>query len=181
MTATLMTVDEMREHVETALSDDALQRLMDAAEDDINDHAGLLTMEDYDTAAERTEWVTNQFRNRMIRVKMPVESIVSITSVYSGNPTDTEDPLVDDEDYWFDGVNIHRKGYFWGDRVEVVYIPKNTLSQRRACLILLVRLAINSEPGIGFEGAATWQSTSQDYEQSKQRILWSLYRPPAFA
>lgn len=181
MTATLMTVDEMREHVETALSDDALQRLMDAAEDDINDHAGRLTMEDYDTAEEVTEWVRGGSRQSSIRVKMPIESITSVTSVYSGNPDDTEDDLVEDEDYWFDGASIIRKGYFWGDRVRVVYVPKNTLSQRRACMILLVRLAINSEPGVGFEGAATWQSTSQDYEQSKQRILWSLYRPPAFA
>lgn len=183
MTAVLMTTDEMREHIETALEDTALQRLMDSAEDDINQHCGLLTIGDYDEPDTVTEWFSRSVRESVLYTKQPLLSVESVTEMTTGHDlADVETELVLDEEYWTDGYSIRRKdGYTFGHRVRVVYVPKNTVNRRRATLIQLVKLEINVDPGTGFEGAGSWQHTSQDYEQQRQHLLWSLCPPPVLA
>lgn len=183
MTATLLTPTEFRQHVETALEDDAIQRLLDSAEDDINDHCGRLVVE-YDEPNEVTQWFTNSEAEVVLRTKQALLSVTSVTEVTEDEAgADIEEDLEADVDFWVDDAGaIRRKsGFTFGPRVRVVYVPVNTTNRRRATLINLVKLEINADPGTGFEGASTWQHTTQDYETQRQHLLWALCPPPVLA
>lgn len=183
MTAQLLTPAQFRAHVETALEDEALQRLLDAAEADIDSNCGPLDMDDYDTPGEVTQWFTSSRGMQTLRTKQKAAAVVSVTEYDpASGDTDVTRLLVEDEDYWLDGGIIRgRNGYIFGGRIEVVYVPEDTRSRRTAVLIQLVKLEINVDPGTGFEGAGSWQHTSQDYEQNRQHLLWSLCPPPVLA
>ena len=182
MVAELLTVDELREHVEnTALGDDALQRLLDAAEADINSWCGPLVLGSGDAWEEIEEhFYGREAGQSILRLKHYPDS-VSEVAIY--DYLEDETLLVEgrEEDYVVDGQLLRRYGYYWGYHTKVTYVPRSSASQRRAALILLVQLAINVQPGQGFTGAATWQETYKDYETEKQHILWSLCPPPVFA
>lgn len=184
MTALLLTTDEFREHVETALPDEAVQRLLDSVEDDINQFCGRMVIGEYEEPEEVEEWFakSSQYKT-VLRTKQPYLSVTSVTDYLSAaGAEDTTTDLVVDEDYWLDGNAIRRKdGYHFGDRTLVVYVPANTVNRRRATMIQLAKLEINADPGTGFEGAGSWQHTSQDYEQQRQHLLWQLCPPPVLA
>lgn len=183
MTAELLTVDQFREHEETALGDDALQRLLDSNEQAINEHCGELVLGSGDVWQEITEDhydVVGGSGARLLRLEHTPESITSVSSINSyGNATALLEG--DDEDWVQDGQILRRVNYWWGNHTRVVYLPKSRVVQRRALLIQLVKLDINVQPGQGFAGAATWQETFKDYEMEKQHLLWSLCPPPVFS
>ena len=183
MTAELLTVEQFREHVKTAAGDDAVQRYLDACEDAINRHCGTLSLDEYAVPEEVTEWYTPRPFMTMLPLRQQPDTITSVTLVTTlTDLSDEETELVEDDEYWVEGSNLRRKdGYFWGSRVRVVYTPADTAARRRAVLIKMVQLELNADPGSGFEGAGSWQHTSQDYETQHQALLWSLCRPKWFA
>jgi hypothetical protein len=177
----LLTVGQFREHTETALGDDALQRLIDAAIGDINDHCGTMLYDDYMVAETITQndygvWAGQ----RILHLDHIPSSVITVMDV---DTLGSETELVegDGADWVADGHILRRSGGVWGLHTRVVYTPQNAYSQRQALCVKLVDLSINIQPGQGFAGAATWQETFKDYEQEKQHLLWSLCAPPVFA
>src|SRR4051812_3591782 len=81
---TLLTVDQFREHVETSLVDDAIQRLLDDAEAEIIRYAGAL--------GSRTELVDGG-SGRLVLTR-PVGSITSVTETFG-----TTDTILAADDY----------------------------------------------------------------------------------
>ncbi len=177
-TAQLLSIQELREHFETALEDSALQRILDASEKAIDKActAQPLTDDVPDTLTE--VYVMDPQRTRLTLNFAPVGALTSVTELWF----DADDELlVVDDDYYVDDNVVIRRGAYWGLRVQVVYEPESEVDLRRAILIQLCQLEINIQPGQSFTGAATWQETYQDYEEQKQRLLWSLCPPPVFA
>lgn len=177
----LLTVDQLREHVEnTALGDDALQRILDKAEADVEEWCGMLVLGSGDLWEEVVEDHYFPANERLLHLKNYPE-VVNEVSVFDS--LEDETILVEgrDEDYVVDGQMLRRFGAYWGYHTRVTYVPRTTVTQRRGAVILLVQLEINVQPGQGFTGAATWQETYKDYETEKQHILWALCAPPVFA
>lgn len=183
MTAQLLTVDEFRQHVETALADEAIQRLLDSAEDDINRNCGTLNVGDYETLDEITEWHTLSQYETVIYPRQRYASITSVSEYFvNSDSSDEVISLTEDDEFWADGFSaIRRKVGYFNKRVKIVYAPYSTINRRRAVIIQLCKLEINADPGTSFEGAGTWQHTTQDYEAQRQHLLWSLCPPPVFA
>lgn len=181
MTATWLTVDDVRQHIETALPDEAIQRFLDRGEADINEHCGRMVAGSGDVISTVTEHDYGRWRGQdILRLEFTPEIVTTVNAVdVLGVPTELLEG--DDEDYVVDGRLLRRIGAKWGAHTVVVYTPRNTLSQRKGTLLQLVELQINVQPGQGFAGAATWQETFKDFETEKQHLLWALCPPPVFA
>lgn len=147
----ILLVGEFREHVTTALGDDALQRLLDAAEAEIVRFVG-----DSGTGA-----VTDirDGRGRFVTLSRPAASITSITEAHWS--TDT---VLAADDYLLhpSGLVIERlpggthSRSHWHGRVTVVYVPVDDEAIRIAVQLDLVNLALNYSPGAGMEVIGSW-------------------------
>jgi hypothetical protein len=172
----ILTPDELREHVETALDDVALQRILDGAEADMAVHGGTLTAT-LDAPDDVTEVFYPAPKTLYLTLASRAEAITSVT---------VDAVELDAADYEVHrGNELHLvSGYYWywTDDIVVVYEPTlEELQRRRMALVNLCKLYINADPGTSFQGAATWQTTVSDFEEQKQRVLWAWKRPPVFA
>lgn len=155
---TLLTVDELREHVSTGLVDDALQRLLDAAEYVITDRAG--------PAGTRTEIVGGG--TRYLTVSRPIDSITSITETLLNSSQ-----LLSANDYRARGYLIermvigdHGRFRWWGDAT-VVYEPVDDEALRIEVEIDLCKSALNYTPGATMEQIGSWT------EQFAASAIWN--------
>jgi len=139
----ILTVSELREHIETDLADTALQRLADAAEETID-------REDGGTAAVTenfNEWGFPRGRNRVIYSS---RSISSITSIKERDDPDDAGITVAADDYRQEGnralVRL-RDGtnprLFWAHHIEVILVPVVDGSIRKEVQVNLVKFALN--------------------------------------
>jgi hypothetical protein len=171
----ILTPDQLREHVTTALEDDALKRLLDAAEATIIEVAGP-------PGAEIVELVEGGY-GRLVLSRPAAE----IVSVRDGGGTTWTDRAVDD-DYTFVPTSILRRtiGYRWLPWVEVTYIPANDAALRMHVQIRLVELALNQPAGIGQNSAGGFAeqypaNSVYNYEIQRQEILSVLSHSPGMA
>lgn len=134
----ILTVDEVREHVETDIGDLALGRLIDAADQEIIDRLGVL--------ASHTEVLAGD-RLTMLPLARRAASITSAVEQIE----DTDYALVaSDYELMDDGYRIRRKqgtgepATFWRGIVTIVYVPyggaAGELAARKKLLADLVRL-----------------------------------------
>lgn len=137
----ILTVSQLREHVETDLGDDAVQRLADAAEEMILRAVG--------SAAAVTELYDEHDytygRERSLYASLPVSSITSVKE--RDTPDGTQTTLAAD-DYSLrgnrellrlrDGTNPR---LLWAPYVEVIYTPATDAGLRKLAQINLVKLA----------------------------------------
>lgn len=171
----LLTATDLREHITTALGDDALQRLADAAWEQITEvvgSEGALT-EVYDGSG------TYLFLTR------PVSAFTSITETVGSTATIL---ATDDYRLGVDGLSVRRlatgtnpQSYWQGD-VSVVYEPDNDEAQRQVVQIALVRLYLNHHPGIVDETIGDWRESFQsnsawNYALERDNILATLRAP----
>lgn len=145
----ILTVDDFREHVSTSLGDDAVQRLLDAAEAEIVRYAG-----DPDAATE-----VYRGQGRFITLARPAASITSITEYRSRVST-----VLAANDYLLypSGLVIERliggthSSHCWRGRATTVYVPLGDDEIRIGVQLDLVNLALNFEPGKGMEVIGSW-------------------------
>lgn len=154
----IITPEELREHVETELEDDALQLHIDAAEQAIDPLAGPL------------EEITEE-RHGGSRIVILARPAASITSVFED---DGETELEEETDYRLlsDRRSLRRVDQEWSGRVHVVSVPLDSLALRQLVVIQLVRHAIIGIPGIlgftegnwsiQFASGETWSSARED-------------------
>jgi hypothetical protein len=134
MTAELLTATQLKEHLETDLGDDALQRILDAEEGEITRRYGAIA----------TETDILPGGDSMLTLSRKASSITSVTELVSTTSTAL---ATDDWRAWADhrlerlatGTNARTT---WGDRVTVVYTPVDRTDQRTLVLVQLCKLAL---------------------------------------
>jgi hypothetical protein len=167
MTATLLTVAQLHEHLETDLPDSALQRILDSEENEL-----ILRHGAHATASEllpgQGEWLV---------LSRPAASITSITETIGDDATVL---AADDYELW-GGLRLKREDdgtnprECWGDTAAVVYVPASQVAQRTLVLVNLCRLAI-VYTGLASEavGSGDHSETALVYNQERERLLRSL-------
>jgi hypothetical protein len=165
-----LTPDEFREHVTTSLGDDALQRLLDAAEEAIIGVIGTggSATEDFEVHGER------------LMLSHRASTITSVTE--RTDPWATGTALAaNDYGLSSSGWTLRRlssgtnPGYYWAYRTTVVYEPVSDAAERRRVQMELVRLELAFTPGLVSQTIGGWAETySGDYSAQRQAILGSL-------
>lgn len=158
---TLLTIAEYRALHSTALGNDALQLLLDAAEADIVDFAG-----DPD---EVVEWFGGG--QTVLALRSAAASITSIAEVYN-NVTTT----LNVNDYLLDpsGYLLYRERYgtnprsYWQGRVVVTYAPRDTTDKRKVVQSQLVAMVERYTPGVALTVVGSW--TEQYRQQAEAHV-----------
>ncbi len=153
---TLLTVPELREHINSALPDAALQHLLDASEATIVDVVGAPgAITEYINAMAPGDgyapWGLTLGLKR-ISLSRQLGTVTSVTE-YIG-PYGDPGTVLDATDYRASGFILtrlpdgnHKRGS-WSQRVVVVYTPADETADRIRVQIELVRLELNSKPGL---------------------------------
>ena len=169
-----LSVEDAREHVETALGDDALQRLLDDAEQAITDQVGAL--------GSVTAYVEGG--GTYLFLPRRAASITGITEAY-----DSSTPLAlaaDDYRLGLDGVTVRRidtgtnpRLSWYGGPVRVVLVAADDEAVRERVQIDLVRLALNYSPlrtgeTIGDYSYQNASNSAWNYQTEREAILATL-------
>ena len=168
--ARIITVADLREHVEADLAESALQRLLDEADQLVVDrygaHGGASVEDDLEGSQP---YVFLTYTSSSISV---VTEYMSATSSKVLSPTDYR--------VGHGGKSLLRlttggtPALQWGPRVTVAYVVAVAQNPRRRRVVIdLVRLAL-SYNALRSEGAGDYSSQSVNYEQERNRILKSL-------
>ena len=164
MASTLLSVAEVREHLETGLSDAALGRLVDSQDERIRafvgEHDGTITWE-------------GESRNlSIVWLPRPAESITSVEERYYFESTWA---AVAATEYYLSngGRSVRRYAFGFQSYVRVIYEPVPENAQRTQALIDLVRLR-TLDNGLAAESDDTYKTTSVDYSEAERRILEPL-------
>jgi hypothetical protein len=168
----LLTSTEVRTHVETGIVDAALQRIMDGAEQDIDQRYGAVGAQVDDLPSYGVEDI---FTTR------PILTITSVAETIG----DTTTTLATDDYEQKHGQMLHRLGtgtngrIRWGDSVLVTYAPVDTTDRRIVAYIALIKLYVVVN-GLGSERMGDFSSNSLDYNVEREKILRSLGSPGGF-
>ncbi len=165
MASTLITAGQLREHVETDLTDEALERLVDSADAEIirayGPHDG-----------EQSALVAG--RGYRIWLPRPAESITEIVE-WAGWETPGDADTVSAATYHLEhgGRTIWRTDAQFMTNVQVTYTPVADNPRRTAVLIDLVKLEIQYR-GLNTERVGSYSVTYMDHDKERQRVLTRL-------
>lgn len=158
MASSLATLAEVRTHVESDLSDEALERLVDSADADIVKSAGA-----HD--GERTVDINGGYQDLLLPA--PANTIASVSeSEYFGDA----ETVASSEYTTLYGGRVLRKDGIWKSKVSVTYTPVSTNAKRKEVLMQLVALAADYTPAL-FHADGAYSQTSRDYAKEKRRLL----------
>ena len=164
-TATLMEVDVVRTHVETGITDNALQRVLDASEQDIDQrHGALASQVDDLIGGLKSVWTTRPNGS----IDTVVETIGTTDTALSSND------YVQRHDTQLDRLNTGDNGrQRWGDRVKITYTPTDDVDRRRDVLVRLIKLSLEYT---GHDSAKDGDFTSKplSYSTEREKILSAL-------
>lgn len=159
-----------------------LQRLLDAAEEAINFHSGVLyAVTSGDEQGQVTEIITPKlYAGPLLMLGRRAESI---ESVIEGETT----LAADDYELRSGGLILRRldtgtnaAGY-WRDRVYVAYVPLSDVALREMAQINLAKLDISFTPGLLSQTIGSWAETiaaGKPYPEQRQDILATLNAQP---
>lgn len=172
----LITPTQLREHIETTLTDDALQTIIDAEESALNDAVGSLgtQIEEFDDATP----------GDLIFPARTISTITSIVEKWPDNFLGGYQPVtLDANDYEIVPGNksIRRLGSgthsatLWGRRVVVTYTPNAETAKRVLALINLCKLNI-AYTGLKSEsiGGGEYSMTQGEYDTQRAQIIAGL-------
>lgn len=175
----ILTVEQLREHVTTTLGDDALQRLLDAAEELIISYVGP-GASTYEEPEAIDELIT--VHGDLLMIGRPAQAI---DTVIEG--TTTLDPS--DYELRSSGTQVRRlrtgtnPSWRWHGRVDITYIPLTDSARREVAQIELVKLDISFDPLLVSETIGAWSESYQQGQKSadewRDEILSTL--SPSFA
>ena len=165
----LLTVDELREHVETALPDTALERILASCELAITQWAGPLTFDEDGQVEDVTEPVNAPGRTLLLLRQAPT-AVASVVDIQRGIESD-----VDATDVRIEGRYLRRLAMaLWGDQTVVTYTPTDDSAIRRTVLIQLVQLELNVQPGMASQGAGPWSESYGKYLRQRNELLRAI-------
>ena len=165
MASTLLTVAQVRAHVETELSDSAFERLIDSQDARIRrmvgPHDGTLTVDNYRTDGLHRIWLPR-----------PAETVTSVEERYETDATWT---TVDSGNYYLsdEGNTINRTDTRFLPLAKIVYEPVAENDLRMQALIDLVRLRV-ADDAMASHTDGDFSATSVDYAREERRILEPL-------
>lgn len=151
-------------HVEHDLTTDAIERLIEDAERDVELRAG--------SNAARTEQHILPAKRRRIFLKVKAASLIS---VQEGEEIDELTALVEDTDHKLvdDGWVVERLGADFQSRVEIRYAPEQDTARRDRVIIDLVRLAVQYS-GLAASRDGDHSETQRDYQMEREHVLRAL-------
>lgn len=177
-----VSVANLKEHVETDLASTAIQRLLDAEDEEITRRFG----DDATVTEEHILEVPEGFESGVVTAQRigrrriwTQQQINSVTTVKEGPTLLAADltTLVEDADDGFriihNGYAIERIGTDFDKRVEIIYVPKTDTKRRDRVTIDLVRLAIQYS-ALGSEKVGDWSGSHVDYQKERESILRTL-------
>jgi len=178
--ANLMTLAEIRAHIESDLSDAALTELIDAADYSIVSSVGPHAVD-----GDITKVVLGG--DALLFLPRPAVTFTSVTEVVGDVSTVL---ATDDYRAWFgntldtrilrrlnDGTNPRG---VWGNRVSVVYAPLNDDAQRKQVEIMLVRLAVQYR-ALSSERVGQYSSVILDFQKEQANLIQPLVQDYAGA
>ena len=175
MTA-LLTVDQLREHIDTDVTDAGLQRLLDEADFDIVKRYGAHT-------GTVIEYFTCGAGDSCLYTTRPIGSVSQIIETDRGINGDVETTL-SANDYLNDGVRQLRRisggansASYWAPRVKVTYTPSGDSARRLVVTIDLVRLACRYDAAAS-TSLGDVSISHVDYALERERILARLQPTP---
>jgi len=164
-----LTVTDLREHVETPLGDDALERLLDAAYESIEEVAG---------PAASVREVLTPGPGDLLMLSRSAESVTTLIEI------DTE---LETDDFELIGRQMVRRlntgtnpASCWRGRVDVTYAPGSDDASRDRVAIELVKLDLDNAPGIASETLGDHSKTyaqGKSYAETRADLLASLAGP----
>ena len=168
--STLITTDEIREHVESGLGDSALERIVDGCDAEIIRYAGP----HFDATQNLTRSIKLRYGDKNAWLPSKASSIVSVNEQAVGKLSD-DSVSVDATEYELanNGWSAHKPNGWRASTVIVEYVPVNNNSQRVLALIDLVQLQTKFT-GIQSESVNGYRSTQVNYEKEHGRILKRL-------
>ena len=183
MTTALITPDILREHFETDLEDDALQRIIDDADqaiiDRFGEHGDAGTFSIDDPLVE-----LHPGGGRHIFPHRKVDSVEAVTEFWGGPGAETETELATDD--WrleHAGRSLLRLATgtnprAWWGRVVLDYFPVSDAARRTRVNIDLCKLALTYGGYLKTERAGDYQAASamtpDAYQAERERLLSEL-------
>lgn len=167
---TLLTADEFREHVTTALGDDAIERALDAAEEAIDAIAGPVG-------------AVTEIRNGGYTFVTLARRASAITSIVETWGDETTTLAAGDYQIRSDGRSLKRldtgdnPSRYWVGQVAVEYTPEADEATRKMVQLQLAKLELAFSPGLASQTIGAWtEQYRQDrpYEQQRADILATL-------
>jgi hypothetical protein len=180
--ATLLTVDEVREHIETDLEDAPLTRMLAAADAEIVSRLGAVAAE---TEVLRGGGALLHLRRKATVITSVVERInsgdtIEVASDDAGWPNPQDYVLaVDDFALLADGFRVERRmgssypELAWRGRVTIVYTPADETARRIQLLVDLLKLAI-AFSGLSTEDLGNSRTVALDYPAEKEKLFASF-------
>lgn len=167
----LLTLAQVRENIETGLGDDALQRIMNAVEEDIDQRHGAVDAQTDDLeAGDKKLWTTR-----------PILTITTVTETVG--TTDTElsaNDYVKRHETQLNRLNTGDNGRErWGVRVKITYVPVDTTNRRITAYLKMILLDIVYS-GLDSSREGDFNSKSLGYAPEREKLLSSLDRPGMF-
>jgi hypothetical protein len=163
----VLTVAELREHLTSELTDDALERLLDAAYEAIGARIGTGDVSELLTAGP----------GDLLMLSRPASAIVSLTE---------RGRELSDDDYELrpSGQMLVRRRTGphpdprWRGRIDVTYTPSAADADRDRVAIALVKLDLAHNPGLTGQALGAWSEQygqgDESYAAARERILGSL-------
>jgi hypothetical protein len=165
----LLTVAQLREHVETSLPDTALERILASCELAIADWAGPLELDDDDAVVAVTETVPAPGRTLLQLRQVPTE-VTSVVDLHRGVETTLDASAWRVEDRY-----VRRLGdRTWGERTTVTFTPFDNSAVRRTVLVQLCQLELNVQPGMAAQGTGPWSETYGKYLRQRDELLRAI-------
>ncbi len=173
--ARIITVADLREHVETDLPESALQRLIDDADQMVVDTYGE------HGPATQTDDLYGDPGSEYVFPERPIDAVTTVTEY----TTETTSQVLDPTDYrvLHQGKSLLRlrngsnPAVGWPYRVVVAYvIATGENPRRRGVVIDLVRLSINHSSGLRSERAGDYAVSYGDSEGERLKVLRRLGR-----
>ncbi len=167
----LLTVTELRGHISSGLGDAELQRLLDAAEDDITRVAGPL-----DAA---TEYHPGGYGS--IVLDQRPSTVTSVKEMFDLPSVMT----LSANDYRVEGYILRRlwtgtnpRYYWWPGVVQTIFVPVQNVAERQRAQIALVKLDLAVAGGITSERIGDWSvgygSVGASYQAQRANVLAGL-------
>jgi hypothetical protein len=165
----LLTVAQLREHVETSLPDTALERILASCELAITAWAGPLELDLDDAVTDVTETVAAPGR-ALLRLRQVPTAVTTVVDVHRGIET-----TLDSDDCRAEDRYLRRLGdRTWGKRTTVTYTPFDDSAVRRMVLVQLCQLELNVQPGMAAQGAGPWSETYGKYLRQRDELLRAI-------
>lgn len=158
----ILTVNELRQHIASGLGDDALQRLLEAAEIDITAKFGAV--------GSLTEYSNGGYELLVLgRRPGSVSSVVELADT-------TSSLTLAADDYRVEGFLLRRLDTgtnprdCWHGRVKVVHTPADTEVDRVRVQLALVKLDL-ALSGYSSEATQNESRSPDDYQSARDRVL----------